>query len=341
MIAFHWSRRAAGRGERAPHGRRAVQHVDRHRRARGAEGVSPSRGRGQPGARDGPLPHQPRLRERRRRCAAGTRWRASSSTRRSASPRSSCRRPRRLGHGARRCSRRPGARARRPRRARRGHRADAHRPGVGHHRPGLRARRAGRGGPRAADRDDRRGDRARLPRPACRRRGARPDRRPRRGDPRSPAAHVARRRRREAHPPPRRPAPRADAAHAGPLGRPRLRGRARAVAHRPAPQALAAARRRGDAAVVRLRRHGGEPPEGRGRARGLGGDRARALPQRLLHRGRRGAAAASEAAHPPAARDLRAGEGRLRAALRAQQQAGLGADPRRRHRAACSRSRST
>ena len=106
------------------------------------------------------------------------------------------RRPRRLGHGARDPRDGPGARARRPRRARRGHRADAHRPGIGHHRPGLLARRPGRGGPRAPHRDDRRGDRTRLPRPARRRRGARPDRRPRRGDPRSPAAHVARRRRR-------------------------------------------------------------------------------------------------------------------------------------------------
>ena len=48
----------------------------------------------------------------------------------------------------------------------------------------------------AADRDDRRGDRAGLPRPARRRRRARADRRPRRGDARAPADDVARRRRR-------------------------------------------------------------------------------------------------------------------------------------------------
>ena len=62
------------------------------------------------------------------------------------------------------------------------------------------------------------------------------------------------------------------------LGRPRLRGRAGAAAARAPPQALAAARRRGHAALVRLRRlgqrHAARPPG----ARGLGGPRARGLP---------------------------------------------------------------
>ena len=110
----------------------------------------------------------------------------------------------------------------------------------------------------------------------CRgRRGARADRRPRRGGPRPPAAALARRRRRPADPPPRRPPPRPDAARAGPLDRPRLRGRAGAVAARAPPQALAAARRRRDAALVRLRRVGRRDPA-RPRSRPRAGRTARA-----------------------------------------------------------------
>ena len=61
----------------------------------------------------------------------------------------------------------------------------------------------------------------------------------------------------------------------GRLGRPRLRGRAGAAAARAPPQALAAARRRGHAALVRLRRLGQRAPARHARARGLGGARAR------------------------------------------------------------------
>ena len=61
--------------------------------------------------------------------------------------------------------------------------------------PELRARGAEPRGARAADRVDRRGDRACLPRAARRRRGARADPPPRRGRPRAPsAAHLRRRR---------------------------------------------------------------------------------------------------------------------------------------------------
>ena len=60
------------------------------------------------------------------------------------------------------------------------------------------------------------------------------------------------------------------------LGDPRLRGRAGALAARAAPQALAAARRRRDAALVRVRRLGArELLRGVDGARGLGGARAR------------------------------------------------------------------
>ncbi len=60
------------------------------------------------------------------------------------------------------------------------------------------------------------------------------------------------------------------------LDRPRLRGRAGAVAARAAPQALAAARRRGHAPFVRLRGLGGRDPARRRGAGGLGGAGARA-----------------------------------------------------------------
>ena len=56
---------------------------------------------------------------------------------------------------------------------------------------------------------------------------------------------------------------------------------------RAAPQALAAARRGRDAALVRLRRLGRRPAARHGGARGLGGARARRLPRRLLRARRR------------------------------------------------------
>ena len=89
---------------------------------------------------------------------------------------------------------------------------------------------------------------------AGRRRAARADRRPRRGGARAAAHAHARGRDREDHPHPRRLPPRPDALVGGRLGDPRLRGRARALADRAPPQALAAARRRRDAPLVRVRR---------------------------------------------------------------------------------------
>ena len=109
----------------------------------------------------------------------------------------------------------------------------------------------------AADRDGRRGDRADLPRrcPTTTRRSSRSRAAARRcasgsrscstlgvGGPHDP--------------PPRRLPPRPGALGGRRLGDPRLRGRAGALAPRAPPQALAAARRRRDAALVRLRRLG-------------------------------------------------------------------------------------
>ena len=76
----------------------------------------------------------------------------------------------------------------------------------------------------------------------------------------------------------RRLPPRPDHAHRRRLGDPRLRGRAGAHAARAAAQALAAARRGGDAALVLLRRGGlGAAARAPG-ARGLGGARAGGVP---------------------------------------------------------------
>ena len=77
------------------------------------------------------------------------------------------------------------------------------------------------------------------------------------------------------------------------LGGARLRGRAGAGAAGAAAQALAAARRGGHDALVRVRRLRLGDPARRGAARGLGGPGARGLPRRLP-RGRRPVAAAGE-----------------------------------------------
>ena len=73
-----------------PVGARAVEHVDRLRRRADPQGLPPARAGDQPRARDAALPHRARLREHRRRSAAGTRTRAARSRRRSGSCRSSC-----------------------------------------------------------------------------------------------------------------------------------------------------------------------------------------------------------------------------------------------------------
>ena len=111
----------------------------------------------------------------------------------------------------------------------------------------------------AADRDDRRGHRADL-RAAARRRARGADRRPRPGRARAARDALPDRRRRPRDPHPRRLPPRPDPAHAGRLGDHRLRGRAGAPAARAPPEALAAARRRRHAALVRLRHLGRRAP---------------------------------------------------------------------------------
>ncbi len=136
------------------------------------------------------------------------------------------------------------------------------RAGLRRVRSGILARGAEPGGAVAADRDDRRGHRADLPAPA-RRRAPRADRRPRPG--RSRAARRPRpdRRQRPRDPHPRRLPPRTDAVHAARLGDHRLRGRAGASAARAPAEALAAARRREHAALVRVRDLGGRAPASR------------------------------------------------------------------------------
>ena len=114
------------------------------------------------------------------------------------------------------------------------------------------------------------------------------------------------------------------------LADPRLRGRAGPLRARAPAQALAAARRRGDAALLRVRGLGVRDPERHRGARGLGGGVPLRLPRRLSRHDRAGAAAAGAGGDPPPADRVRAREGRLRAPLRARQPAGVGLDPGRR-----------
>ena len=132
-------------------------------------------------------------------------------------------------------------------------------------------------------RDDRRGDRARLPRPA-RERGARRRSRGRgAGRARAAAGAVARRRRRSRDPHPRRLPPRPDHARRPRLGDPRLRGRAGAAAARaPAASARRCATSRGCCARSPTRAPARELLRGAPRAGGLGGARARDVPRGLL-----------------------------------------------------------
>ena len=68
-VEFHWREDVEpprGRRRRAPDRRRAVQHLDRLRRRARAQGLPPRRGGRQPRARDAALPHRARLPQHRR-----------------------------------------------------------------------------------------------------------------------------------------------------------------------------------------------------------------------------------------------------------------------------------
>src|SRR5262249_17486383 len=105
------------------------------------------------------------------------------------------------------------------------------------------------------------------------------------------------------------------------LGGARLRGRACALARGASPEAVAAPRRRRNAPLVRLRR-----VDRRRRTRGLGGAGAGGVPRRLLRLRRSEHRAAARRGARSVARGVRAGEGGVRAPLRAQPQAGLDRD---------------
>ncbi len=261
-------------------GRRAVQQLGRARRHARPQALPPARGGREPRARDAALPDRPRLPEHRRARRLDRllgRAHGGDARRRPALRRG---RPRRLGARARGDRDRPGGVRRADGPARRGDRRDAHGAGLRRVGPGVRARGAQPGVDVADHGDDRRADRAPVRRPAVGQPGARADRQPRRGGARPPVAPLARRQRRAAHPPPWRPAPRPDAARgrAGiEMDHPRLRGRARTAAARAPAQALAAARRGRDAALVRLRGVGRRDPA-RARRRPRAGRTARATP---------------------------------------------------------------
>ena len=106
-----------------------------------------------------------------------------------------------------------------------------------------------------------------------------------------------------------------------------------APAARAAAQALAAARRRGHAAVLLVRDRGRRDPARRRRPRGLGGPRPGVVPGGYFDRIDAGLLPPGAGAHAAAAGRVRAREGGLRAALRAQQPPRLGRDPGRRRRA--------
>ena len=140
--------------------------------------------------------------------------------------------------------------------------------------PGVRARGAEPGGAVAADGHGRRGHRADL-HPASRPARARADRRLRAGRAGAPLDARPGGHRRARHPHARRLPPRPDPPDPARLGDPRLRGRARALASGAPPEALAAARRGRDAALVRLRGVGHRDPA-RSRRRRRAGRSARA-----------------------------------------------------------------
>ena len=165
-------------------------------------------------------------------------------------------------------------------------------------------------------------------------------------DPRGVRAGAPAPHRGQPHPGARRLPPRPGAARRARLRDHRLRGRAVAIAHRATHQAQRPGRRgrhrplvpvrvRGGAA--RLRRAGPGPV---GQLLGVGGAGAlvavvgdHPLPRRLPRRGRRAALRPVRSGrHPRPAQRVRAREGALRASLRPEPPARLGADPPARHR---------
>ena len=281
-------RRARRDGRRAAGRRRAVELVGGVRRGADPEGVPARRAGREPGARAAALPVRARV-PQHRAARRLVRVRGPLHRRHAGDPAGvPGGRPRRLGARAGGDRVRPRRLPRPPARARRGDRRAAHGARLGQQQAGLRARPAEPGGAVAADRRRRRADRADLPRPAGER-GGRADRRPRPGRARAAAGAVAHRRRRPRDPHARRLPPRPDHAHRPRLGDPRLRGRAGAAAARAPAEALAAARRGGDAALVLLRDRRRAAAARRRGARGLGGARANGLPRGLLRPRRLGA----------------------------------------------------
>ena len=324
--------RALGRRRRgAADRRRAVELVDRVRRRAGHEGVPAARAGREPGARAAALPHRARLPEHRAAGRLVRVRRAARSARDARDAAASSSRTARDGWelALDELDTNPEAFLDAGREPRRGHRRDAH---------GARR-------PTPATRPSRRTSRATRrcrssPRPWTRRSSAcsstcprtRPWRRsPARGqDVRERLSLLAQLgvggRVIRTH----------GDYHLGQtmltsarLGDPRLRGRAGAAAARAAPEALAAARRGGHAALVRLRR----PPAAEIAARpgGAGGVGRSAPASAFLDGVPRPLEPAllppGEEAIAQAAGGLRAREGGLRAALRAEQPTRLGGDP--------------
>ena len=292
------------------------------------EGLPPPRAGDEPGPGDAPLPRRARFREHSaaRRVVLVRRPAAGGDARDPAGVRPGGRR--RLGAGPGRAGRGARSLSRAPPPAWRGDRLDARGARLRHGRPELLPGDAEPRGARPADRERGRGDRAALPLAAGRPARARADHGPRRGDPRPPAPAHPCGHHGEGDSQPRRPPSRPDARdRRRGVGDPRLRGRAGALAGRAATEALAAPRRRRDAALVRVRHLRRRLPSRLGGAVRLGGARALGVPGRLSRDRRPGDRPGGAGAVREAPRRIRAREGGVRAPLRALDAPGLAADP--------------